>query len=594
MSANDVLQLDTHFQKWKRNRAEGLNVEPFFYYAAENILKIFNWSDEDLRYGLTDRGNDGGVDAFYFVANKNTLVRDDAETAKHVQSVRIIIIQVKSSASDTGFKPGDVIKFEKFTEDLLDLPKKVSDLKHKYQPHLLTLMGTFKEKFLEMSVDMPDVQIHYYLVTRGDDEIITPSVADEIEVLRKTVAKHLKADFCFHEVDTQRLLEFVSSRRPTVRALKWRQTPLQVEDKHIGLVRLRDYRDFLKDKDGDLDESVFEANVRGYQQDTPVNVQIRGTLADSENLDFWLLNNGVTIVSDGEVQPLSATGLRIESPQIVNGLQTSREIFSYYSKPENENNTDDRAVLVRVIPVTSPKSRDEIIRATNSQNKMNSASLRATDEIHRAIEVLFEENNLYYDRRRGFYKDQGKPITRIVSVLELIQALVAILLGRPDSARARPGDFLKKDKEYQKLFGKDQIKLGAYLKCLNIMRRVEAFYASLETDKADVRNIEFYVAYCLVCDIVKSAQVTDDAILNVSSDGITEAQLDAAHATVWDEYAMTPMGQSSDALAKGPDLLKSLRAKVEAKYGQTPSVATKVPKKMKVRDVLKQNAGAGK
>jgi hypothetical protein len=39
-----------------------------------------------------------------------------------------------------------------------------------------------------------------------------------------------------------------------------------------------------------------------------------------------------------------------------------------------------------------------------------------TDQIHRDIEELFKGSGLFYDRRKGFYKDQGKPIKKIVSV----------------------------------------------------------------------------------------------------------------------------------------------------------------------------------
>jgi hypothetical protein len=79
MSANDVLHLDANFQDWCAARAAGLtDVEPFLYYVTEQILKEFNFADEDVRYGITDHSNDGGVDAFYFIAGRNTLIKDNS------------------------------------------------------------------------------------------------------------------------------------------------------------------------------------------------------------------------------------------------------------------------------------------------------------------------------------------------------------------------------------------------------------------------------------------------------------------------------------------------------------------------------------
>jgi len=50
---------------------------------------------------------------------------------------------------------------------------------------------------------------------------------------------------------------------------------------------------------------------------------------------------------------------------------------------------DERSILVRVIVTEDAESRDRIIRATNSQTDIPSASLRATDKIHRDIEDFF-------------------------------------------------------------------------------------------------------------------------------------------------------------------------------------------------------------
>ena len=143
------------------------DVDPFLYYVLDQILKPFNLSDEEIRYGITDGGNDGGIDAIYLFANRNTLIRDDVDLkASGTFKIRIVIVQVKSSLSDTGFKPSDIAKFRSFTEDFLDLSTPAANYRHKYHSHLLTIIQTFKDKYLEIAGNFPEVEVDYYLVTR--------------------------------------------------------------------------------------------------------------------------------------------------------------------------------------------------------------------------------------------------------------------------------------------------------------------------------------------------------------------------------------------------------------------------------------------
>jgi hypothetical protein len=188
----------------------------------------------------------------------------------------------------------------------------------------------------------------------------------------------------------------------------------------------------------------------------------------------------------------------------VNGLQTSREIFGYFNKsgvPVAENDT--RTLLVRVIQTGDASLQDAIIKATNSQNRMLPASLRMTDQIHRDIEELFKKFDLYYDRRKGYYRDQSKPIRKIVSVNDVVQAVVSIILQRPDDARARPGDYFKDDVRYRSVFADARISLESYLICTQLVRRIERFCDSNNVENLDERNLKFYVAAFLTREITK-------------------------------------------------------------------------------------------
>lgn len=586
MSHNDVLHLEANFTDWKNNRGAGLtDVDPFLYYGLDQLLKPFNLSDEEIGYGIVDQGNDAGVDAMYLFANRNTLIRDDIDLKSAGTSrIHVLIIQIKSSMSKTGFALDDIRKFQSFIEDLLDLGTPATSYTHKYHQNLITLMNTFKEQYTAIMAHFPELQIDFYVVTRGDETEVSPAGRDEIQKLIDRTQKlisHSHSDF--HPVNTQALLEYVRKRKQTSRTIKWANPPLQTSDGYVGLVRLPDYAEFLKDEAGDLNEMIFESNVRGYQGLTAINNAMAATLSSGGPLNFWLLNNGITIITDGRTRPLTTDQLAIEDPQIVNGLQTSRKIFDYIAGAPDA--TDTRSVLVKVLPVANADHADMIIRATNSQNRMSSATLLATDYVHRQIEDLFKTHGLYYDRRKGFYRDQGCAAAAIVSVTELVQALVAIVQARPDTARARPSDYINRNVEYKRLFGPNQIPLPAYYKCVTIVRAIDAYFQKRRTDKGLQRNFKYYVAYVLSVHLTGRMHPSPDEIVEIDSENITEQAISRAYQLVEPRYKVLLTTDSSDGVAKGTQLLPHIKAILRDNYADEPPTR-RLAQKRKPRDVV--------
>lgn len=435
MSQNDVIVLNANFETWQK-RTTGVKVDPWLYCCIEQFVKQYGLSDEEIQYGITDGGSDGGADAIYFLANHGRLVQaDTALDPKTVSRIRLLFMQVKRSG---GFKTTEIDKLVFLTDDFLDLSKDVSKLSSKYNPTVLKIMRTFKEKYLQVSGSFPEILIDYYYIT-GDDVTPDPgAIASGDRVAAKAKGHLNKAVTEFHYINAQALWKQVQKRPPRDKMIIWSEAPMNSKEGHVGLVKLKDFYNFLQDEPGVLAERIFKSNVRGYQIDAPVNLRIRQSLQHPSKANFWLLNNGVTIISS-KAQSAGHLRLALHDPQIVNGLQTSREIFDYFlfDKPLDEQ----RSLAVRVIETQDAEVMDQVIRATNSQNRMQEASLRMTDPIHRQIEDLFEQYDLHYDRRKGFYKDQGEPINKIVSATALAQAVVSVLLLRPDDARARPGDY---------------------------------------------------------------------------------------------------------------------------------------------------------
>lgn len=167
--------------------------------------------------------------------------------------------------------------------------------------------------------------------------------------------------------------------------------------------------------------------MRDYQGKNNVNSSISETLHRVNNNDFWWLNNGVTVLAS-EATLVNNRELQIVNPEIVNGLQTSMEVYNYFSENKEALEEEKRSILLRIIVPDNEESRDQIIFATNNQTNIPKATLRVTDPIHLQIEMYFKSRGLFYDRRKNYYKNQGRKPAEIVGVSFLAQCLITIFL----------------------------------------------------------------------------------------------------------------------------------------------------------------------
>jgi hypothetical protein len=279
-------------------------------------------------------------------------------------------------------------------------------------------MRLFKDKYGIIIGENPPLTVEFYYITKRDVEPNEDCYTSARKVVQ-VVKKHFgSAQVNFSFVNAAGLWKQVEARPLKKKLLKWESQSLSTPEGQIGLVRLVDYYQFITEPNNQLAERFFDSNVRGYWKSTTVNKRIASSLKAGSPPEFWLLNNGITILTE-KIGTAGHLEVEVTDPQIVNGLQTSREIFNYFSSA-SPSAADNRRLLVRLITTTDTAVRDSVIRSTNSQNEMPEEALRATDAIHRQIETLFHRYNLYYDRRQGYYRDQGKPVAQIVSVVELV------------------------------------------------------------------------------------------------------------------------------------------------------------------------------
>ena len=324
------------------------------------------------------------------------------------------------------------------------------------------------------------------------------------------------------------------------------------------MVNLKDYWQFVTDH-GALRKYIFESNVRDWQGDVEVNQEIGETL-DQQNdpLDFWWLNNGITVLCSRAT--IAGKTINMDDVQVVNGLQTTVSIHEHLKA--HENTEEKRSLLVRIIETDNPEARDRIIKATNHQTAIPPASLKATDRIQRDIETYVKQHGWYYDRRKNYYKNQGMPVDRIISIPYLAQAVMAILLREPNNARARPTTLIKNEVDYKRVFS-ENIGFDLYVFCAKLMKTVEERLRTFLSHYPNEfkRNLRYHVATAYVIRALETVPYKSSDVKTLVDKAIDDSLLNFAAQVVIDSYFQFQDEDTSwsfDKIVKSKDFLETL------------------------------------
>lgn len=564
MSNNDRIILDQVLDQQQQSLAPSFDTTQYFeVFTAEQALKDYDLSYDEIEAGIVAGGGDGGIDSLYIIVN-GELCREDSDFSDLKKNITIEVFIIQSKTG-TSFSESTLDKLIGSTADLFDLSKPLSSLSGVYNSSLLKAVEKFRTTYQDLASKFPKLHLSYFYATKGDKATIHPNVARKVTKL-ESIIRQLFSDvkFDFNFLGARELLELVRRVPTTSYELKLSEVPISSSGDvaYVCLVSLRDFYKFITDSQGHLLRHIFEANVRDYQGKTQVNEEIQASLQNRSAEDFWWLNNGITVLASKAVQ--SGKTITLENPEVVNGLQTSTEIYNYFSTCNTVS--ENRTLLIRVIVPTESESRDRIIRATNSQTAMQPASLRATNRIHRDIEEYMKPFGLYYDRRKNYYKNEKKPINRIVSIPELAQAIMSIVLKRPDTARARPSSLIKRDEDYKKLFSGDY-PIEVYRACVEILKRVNAFLNAHPDNlsASDKTNLKFYIAMTISQEALQKHDPTPQEIAAFAGSELKEDVFLSAYELVNDIYS--ELGRT-DQIAKGSELVSRLNQNLQTRYDQ--------------------------
>lgn len=222
---------------------------------------------------------------------------------------------------------------------------------------------------------------------------------------------------------------------------------------------LSDYADFLsRSKEKDIfDEGLIKNNVRGAQsKGRSANKGMRNTLSkhgqndDKDNidarpyLDFWWLNNGVTIIAN-QLRQISPSEISLVNPQIVNGQQTSRQIFS----ARNDIFNKEWKIQIKLIIIPdeldelSKKIKHQIILGVNTQTPVTVQNIKGLDDNLRNLSGYISKESkdkVLLVVRNGETNSEG-----LTAPYEFIlQMILASFKKMPGEARSGVGTIVKK------------------------------------------------------------------------------------------------------------------------------------------------------
>lgn len=509
--------------------------EYFEFFAATQILKNYNLSDDEILDGITDGGNDGGCDSAYIFLNGNLITQDEIATlsASKGSILNFIIIQSKIS---TSFNEDAVMKWKTLSSNLYDMSNPINNFQSRYSEMVLEKFQLFRDVLTKLIRSQIKVKIQYFYVSLASE--LHPNVKAQGDELREICKSFFpSANITVDFIDANKLMDLYNVDSEVAINLRLSDRPIASGNRkdYVALVNIATYYSFITDKNGQLQKKFLEANVRDYQGNNGVNSAIAKTLKEDTVEDFWWLNNGVTIIAE-EISLVSNTELLLVNPNIVNGLQTTTEIYNYFSFNKSRLESEQRNVLVRLIVPESEESRDRIILATNNQTNISKSLLRVTDIIHLQIEMYFKSRGLYYDRRKNYYKNLKKKPAEIVGVSFLAQCLITLILRKPDFARARPSTLLTDDETYYKLYG-DNYDLQAYYNAALLGKRIKSnLSATADMSSAEKSDVLFYLLYAVVAKVLSKKEISFTDIRNLDLKLITDELINKVKVIVYSKY----------------------------------------------------------
>ncbi|NFV11935.1 hypothetical protein FDG09_03135 [Clostridium sporogenes] len=515
----------------------------FESFATEQIYKYRDLGIDEINSGLVGDSRDGGADGIYIFLDDELILDIEQIGEKKIHNNSILELNILQHKNTNKVEELVLDRFLGSVDFIYDLSISRDALESVFSEEIIDKIILFHECWKKTASKHPKIKVKYSHVCKGNKlKTLGPDLINESYITKRNLliekvkrVSQTISDIQYEIYDANDLLNLYRKKQDYSLEIKLNENPIGIEYQvpgtdtkqggYIASVNIRDYNSFIKDGDGLIRKYLFESNIRDYQNNTEVNKAMQNSLENEKGYDFWWLNNGVTIIADKGT--LSGKSLHLDNVQIVNGLQTSHNIFM------NEfDDEEKRSLLLKIVVTDDKETKDAIIKSTNSQNYVHPSLFKATDPIQRNIEDYLLKEDYYYDRRKNFYKNQGKPINSIISINFMAQCITTIVEKNPSKARQSPASLTKQDKTYDNIFS-DSRDLKVYLNSVKLVKMVEKYFKEQFNTTDDIENnilnnFKFHVARVLMSILCTKHRYNDNEVKNVKFEEIDASKLNEA------------------------------------------------------------------
>lgn len=460
---------------------------------AQQYTELFDINDV-----VSGAGADCGMDGIAIIANGTMIlsteeVDDLIELNKGLSDMMFIFIQAKTSSnfssSEMGTFGAGVIDF--FSEKPGFVRNQVIQEKSNLVNYIFSKAVHFKGK--------PSCYLYYVTTGKWLDDAncmarknMVEHDLEELDIFKEV--QFVPVDIGLIQKYYRNTIDVIETEIDFPQKILLPDIP-KINQSYLGYVECSEYLKLIVGENDDIRKNVFYDNVRDYQGENEVNVEMAETIKSASD-KFILLNNGVTIICK------KLTNLRnkftLTDYQIVNGCQTSHVL--YYNRELINGNLQ---IPIKLIETSDEDTVNNIIKATNRQTEVTNEQLIALNEFHRKLEDFYKtfsgSQKLYYERRSKQYNYMPEvEKVRIVTISTQIKAAAAMFFDKPHLASRYYGRLLK---SVDGIFN-EKHKALPYYTCAYLLYRVEYLFRN-KLLPAQYRKFRFHILMLIKYDFVK-------------------------------------------------------------------------------------------
>ena len=280
-------------------------------------------------------------------------------------------------------------------------------------------------------------------------------------------------------------------------------------------------------------QPLFSANYRGFlgvSKRRKINAAIKQT-AESTPEDFWVFNNGITLLTL-DYKTLKDSTTKITGCSVINGAQTTGSLGQI---DITRHDLSKVKVLARIVACGDQETVRNIVRYNNTQNEITTWDQYSNTETQKRLGDEFRELGHMYSLKRGF----GQSITGL-GIEVVAQPLLAFGGDLDDAVRGKNTVFDRKASYNRAFEGKSARhvlfvftlaraidELRAELKMLNSQGRL---IKPQEKQLRIARSVRF--KYFFMAVIATSLEATLRRQVDIETIGFSDAVSNAKNMTV--------------------------------------------------------------